>query len=241
MSVQQRSTLNLLVPAQGGTQVVNMTLPGDGNYGTGNYGIDFRSLTMYLEGTLFIPQACKIDCSLLAVNVVFGIPAINYYETILAGTARTFNFPALNDLSVTLTPASGTPSIPTFWYDWPAFPDEGGSFAGSTVAVTTIPAVQPRGSVGTDHSSAAPTLAAHLLLTIPVNSNRNGYIIQNQSADQLQAVYDDGLGGTATILLLAPVAANQPGGSLAAAGMPHWGQIRVYGPNAGAQVAARDW
>lgn len=116
----------------------------------------------------------------------------------------------------------------------PCFTSAAPGIISGTVTLT------PAGSIGTDASAAPPSAAAQLLLTIAVNANRIGYVIQNQSADQLQVHLDNGTSG-ASILLLASGGANAPGGSLNWDGMPHTGRIRIYGPNAGAQVGAREW
>lgn len=93
------------------------------------------------------------------------------------------------------------------------------------------------GTRGTDFSGTKPAIDANLLLTIPPNDNRSSANIQNQSADQLQVVLDDALGGASTIILLEAGGANVAGGAWSTDGS-FKGRIRVYGPNAGAQVSA---
>lgn len=244
-NTQQLGTLNFLVPATGETNVTAITLPNSDIGSTDPYSIDWLSLNSFIQGQLFIPQACTIIAVDVdpSVTIDFEIAAIGFKRTILGGTSPTFQFPALQNLVTSVTPSDGTSSFVTQWYNYPALPDAGesvGTVSGSVV-VTSLPPVRPAGSNGIDYSSAPPALAANLLLTIPINTARNGYVVQNQSADQIQVVMDDGAGGNATIFLLAGAGADAPGGSLNASGMPHWGRIRAYGPNAGAQVAAHDW
>jgi hypothetical protein len=96
-------------------------------------------------------------------------------------------------------------------------------------------------SLNNDYSSAAPSLLANLLCTLPVNAARIGYVVQQQSASLLQVVFDDGVSSTPTIVLLNPAAAGTAGDSADMLAMPHYGRIRVYAAVAGVQVGAADW
>lgn len=241
---QQRDTVNFLVPAQGNTQVLKVNLPTDGTGpvgALGNYEIDWKSLNIQQLGIMFVPQACTIDASALTTDLTFTIPALDFDAKILAGQVRTFQFPAITDLAVQITADdASSPSFSTFWYNYPALPDAQGGVP--SVSVTTLGTVRYDGATtANDQSVAAPAHAAQLLATIALNSNRVGFLIQNQSADQLQVSLDDGAGGNEVILLLEPAGANAGGDSVDMTGIQHWGRIRVYGPNAGAQCAVAEW
>jgi hypothetical protein len=94
-----------------------------------------------------------------------------------------------------------------------------------------------------DGSANQPVLAANLLSTFPVNNSRLSFYIQNQSADTLQVVIDDGNGGPVTIVLVDPGAgANKQGGDWSPPiGWRLTGRIRIYGPNSTDQFAAREY
>lgn len=91
--------------------------------------------------------------------------------------------------------------------------------------------------------TAASLIAAgaSLLATIAANPNRIGYVVQQQSANVIWVVLDDGLAGTATTIVLDPAAgANRQGGAIDMSSGPHAGRIRVYGTS-GSQVAVAEW
>lgn len=93
------------------------------------------------------------------------------------------------------------------------------------------------GSTGTDFSSTPPALLGSLLKTIPANGFRIHVGVQNQSADEIQVVRDDGVSSTPTILLLDPGAgAGLQGGAWESSTFK--GRLRIYSDNAGSQVAA---
>lgn len=98
-------------------------------------------------------------------------------------------------------------------------------------------AISGAGSTGTDWSANSISVAAHLLLTIPVNANRNFVGVQNQSGEQIQVVRDKGDGTQLTILLLESGGANNTGGG-------EWGsttfkgRLRVYSATSTDQVGA---
>ncbi|HEY0182348.1 MAG TPA: hypothetical protein VGC09_06015 [Rhodopila sp.] len=96
------------------------------------------------------------------------------------------------------------------------------------------------GDAGTDYSVAAPAVPLdgtfELLATIPLNLSRAYCIVQNQSADTLQIVADDGTGANQTTFLLASGGAGNQGGAIDMSNEK--GRIRIYGPP-GSQVAAR--
>lgn len=260
MTIQQQNTANFLVPPQGQTNVLSLTLPGDGNFtqaqaaGGGYYGVDFRSVGQIIEGQAFIPQAVTIDATSLSTGafVTFTIPSIRMNWLIYAGQTRTFQFPALPDLQVTVTPSSGTPSINCAFFNYPALPDEQGgnvSTIQGDVAVSSLPAVDiaqvPTG-IGTDYSAATPpTLYTNHIASIPANAERIGYVIQNQSTNlnPVQVVFStSGVGAGDTIIILnAPTIAGAAGGDVDFNGLPHAGQIDVYAQSATDQVAARAW
>lgn len=150
---------------------------------------------------------------------------------------------------MTIVPSSATPVINTVWYNYPALPDSQGTgttnIAGS-VAVSALPPVAISAlpsDDGTDYSANPLTLPAHLLTTIPALSTRIGYVVQNQSTDVLAVVFSAaGVSGPYTMILLAAAAgAGQPGGSIDGSGLPHAGQIDIYGPSAVDNVAVREW
>lgn len=93
---------------------------------------------------------------------------------------------------------------------------------------------------GTDHSVGISALSGsyHLLFTIPANSNRLGYMIQNQdTTDPIVVEFN----GTTQIILNAASSAGQGGGYISGTGIPFSGQIDVYSLNASAAVAAREF
>lgn len=98
-----------------------------------------------------------------------------------------------------------------------------------------------------DASSAGQTAAtllaagAVLLATLAPRPRRIGYLVQQQSANIVWVVLDDGASNTATTIVLDPAAgANRQGGSLDMTSCPHQGRIRVYGTS-GSQVAVAEW
>jgi hypothetical protein len=104
--------------------------------------------------------------------------------------------------------------------------------------------VGPSGSNGVDYSANAPSLSGlSLLATIPANTTRLGYFIQNQSTSALTVAMDDQAGSlTPTIVILAGAATSDAqGGSLDMSGLPHSGRIRVYSTSSSIQMAARAW
>lgn len=72
---------------------------------------------------------------------------------------------------------------------------------------------KPTGSTGQDFSANKPAFFTTLLGTLPVNASRALGECQNQSANTLQVVLDDGLGNNISIGLLAPGGAGKQGGS----------------------------
>lgn len=91
--------------------------------------------------------------------------------------------------------------------------------------------------------TAASLLAAGavLLATVAANAHRIGFLVQQQSANAVWVVLDDGGSGTATTIVLDPAAgAGRQGGSLDMTSCPHSGRIRVYGTT-GAQVSVAEW
>ena len=98
---------------------------------------------------------------------------------------------------------------------------------------------------GADYSANAPSLSGlTLLATIPAPPvPRRGYFIQAQCTAGLTVVFDDQAGAlTPTAVVLAgAAAAGGQGGSVAMAGMPHTGRIRIYSSSGGCQMAARSW
>lgn len=100
----------------------------------------------------------------------------------------------------------------------------------------------PPGDTGTDYSANAATLPANLILTIPTNTSRKGFVIQNNDTDVAVVLMDDGSGGNETqILLAAASAAGQPGGSVDFSGMPTQGRLRVYSANTAPPISAHDF
>lgn len=106
----------------------------------------------------------------------------------------------------------------------------------------------PRGDraagVGKDFSANAISLSGlHLLSTIAPNLARAGYMIQNNDvADYVYPVFDDGASGTQTVYALAPApVAGGQGGEMDWMAMPHSGRILIYGTNTTTKMAAREW
>lgn len=132
----------------------------------------------------------------------------------------------------TATISSGTPTVPLQLL---TFPVPAIVWTGGGQVPAYIGTVSMAGSTGTDFSSAKPVLAAQLLATSPVNANRKNIEAQNQSADQLQCVLDDGAGSNVSVVLLqSSGGANMPGGSWTS--QTFKGRVRLFGPNAGAQA-----
>lgn len=95
------------------------------------------------------------------------------------------------------------------------------------------------GSTGKDYSANKPAAAASLLATVPVNSSRASIEVQNQSAEQIQVVLDDGAGNEESfILLLGGAAAGQQGGDWRSTTFK--GRVRVYGASAADQVMVHE-
>jgi hypothetical protein len=95
--------------------------------------------------------------------------------------------------------------------------------------------VQQSGSTGQDFSANAPANSANLLATVPVNALRNSIEVQNQSAEQIQVVLDDGAGNNVSRLLLAPgTGANTQGGDWQS--FTFKGRVRIFGATAADQV-----
>lgn len=96
------------------------------------------------------------------------------------------------------------------------------------------------GSIGTDFSANKPALLGSLLTTVPLNIDRQKIEVQNQSANTMQAVLDDGQGNNITIFLLYP---NATGANLA--GEAWWttsekGRLRIFSSSANDQVGVRE-
>lgn len=86
-----------------------------------------------------------------------------------------------------------------------------------------------------DYSVSAPLLGT-LITTIPANTNRKMCAVQNQSANQIQVVLDDGAGNNEAVILLAAGGANVQGSWFDSE--QHKGRVRVYGSGATEQVCA---
>lgn len=95
------------------------------------------------------------------------------------------------------------------------------------------------GSTGMDYSANKPALAANLLSTAAVNSTRSSIEVQNQSANTLQVVLDDGAGANQAIILLAPGAgANSQGADWTSSTFR--GRLRVFSASALDQVCVHE-
>lgn len=106
---------------------------------------------------------------------------------------------------------------------------------GRGVSPDTPVLVAPPGSTGLDFSANAPAITGTPLVTIPATAGRAYVEVQNQSANQLQLVRDDGQGNNVTSILLAGTGAGQQGGGWSSSTFK--GRVRVYG-TAGSQVSA---
>jgi len=143
------------------------------------------------------------------------------------------------------------PAVPTTTnHSWAKLPSnqsgtasiicQSGSNAASAGSSQTNPLWQgAAGSTGTDYSINASTIPASglsILQTIAANASRLYVEVQNQSANTVQVVRDDGAGNNQTTILLAS------GGSAGAQG-GGWssntfkGRVRIYGVT-GSQIAA---
>jgi hypothetical protein len=93
------------------------------------------------------------------------------------------------------------------------------------------------GSLGIDYSANKPALGGNLITTIPSGAQGGVYYVQNQDANQIQLLLDDGAGNNQTIILLESGGADATGGGT-------WqdtnfkGRVRVYSSNPTARVAA---
>lgn len=262
VSLNAPATANMLVPASGTTNCMGILLPNTSVGGADGYTIDWKSLAVFQQGQLYIPQAVTIDATGLTAPafLTFSIPALNWKRIIQPGTAPTFQFPALQDLVTKVEPSTGNPSFGTFWYNWPALPDNGGiqPVSGGASAATnvniissvtlstnaditaSIPLdVQAVTDAGTDHSVNLPALPAHLLLTITANPARIGFVVQNNDATD-PVVVELGASGT-QIILNAAAGAGQGGGYMDMTGNPFNGAITVWSNNASAFVSAREY
>lgn len=256
--VNQQTTYNFLVPAEGATQVFTFTLPRDGNLttappvGGGYYGFDFMSFASQQGMSGFIPQACTIDATVLSAGqtITFSVVSLGGPKWVInAGETRTFQFPALSDLQVEIVPSSGSPSIPVAFYNYPALPDASGTGTvglTGTVDIGTMPEVTigtPAGSTGTDVSNNGAGLLGTHLASLAANPTRKGFVVQNQSAETIQVALTVAGSLPATVILLLPGSGGTgtPGGSVDFSGCPHQGQIDVYGTSSSDQVAIRDF
>lgn len=94
------------------------------------------------------------------------------------------------------------------------------------------------GGIGADFSANKPAIAANLLVTVPVNAARNSIEVQNQSAETIQVVMDDGAGNNVSIGLLAPGAAAGAQGS-SYLSITFKGRLRIFSATANDQVFVR--
>ncbi|MCJ2019463.1 hypothetical protein MKK84_18810 [Methylobacterium sp. E-065] len=111
---------------------------------------------------------------------------------------------------------------------------------GAKIARVEAPLTDPlpmltAGSTGADFSANSAAVSGTLLQSIPTTANRAYVEVQNQSANQLQLVRDDGAGNNVTTILLAGTGAGQQGGGWSSSTFK--GRVRVYGPT-GSQIAA---
>lgn len=92
------------------------------------------------------------------------------------------------------------------------------------------------GTTGADYSSNKPALAANQQgTTAPVNYARNSIEVQNQSAEQIQVVLDDGAGGNLSVMLLESAGSgNVAGGDWRSTTFK--GRVRVFAATANDQV-----
>lgn len=124
-------------------------------------------------------------------------------------------------------------------------------FTFSTVGTLTVPvfylsfpcplALWPTGSgsTGYDYTKTPAGVLVNLLSTIPVNAGRCLVDVQNQSANTIQVVLDDGAGNNQSIILLGPgFQANSQGGEWTSATFK--GRLRVYSTSAADQVMVRE-
>lgn len=139
-------------------------------------------------------------------------------------------------------PAGSAGFVPFFTPNPPIFTasSTGGVIVNAVLTTFPVPAqlgqMSSFGSLGQDHSSAEPALAANLLGTIAVNGNRHSFGYQNQSANTHQLALDRGDGTQMTVLLIAPgFAANNQGGAYFDTTFK--GRVRVFSASAGDQMA----
>ena len=104
------------------------------------------------------------------------------------------------------------------------------------------PRTSPAISLNNDYSANQVGIGGlQLVATIPVNANRIGYAVQNQSTTVITVALDDGVSSTPTYFLLNPNSSGQAGDALDMLALPHYGRIRVYSSSSTAPVAAVDW
>lgn len=123
-----------------------------------------------------------------------------------------------------LTMASGT-GAPILVHGYVRLPP------GTEVLTTAL------GGIGTDYSANKPSLPADLLATVPATPARNSVEIQNDSADPLAVVLDDGSGGQVSIWILGPIPATGPRAEWRS--QTFKGRVQVYGASPTDQVAVR--
>jgi hypothetical protein len=102
-----------------------------------------------------------------------------------------------------------------------------------------MPGVVKTGSLGIDFSvnpSIVPASGFSLLQTVPARKFRIAITVQNQSAGPVQVVRDDGAGGQVTTIMLS-AAAEAGGAGGVWSSETFKGRVRVYSPDALAQVS----
>ncbi len=131
---------NLLVPAFGACYCLPVSYPGANGYETNFNQVNIDSIP-------FLPQSVTVDCSDVPATetVTFLVKRINFKRIIRGGNTVTFNFPAVTNLDISITPSDLVSTVRAFYYNFPTFADFEGtmdvSFGGSstvTIANTSL-------------------------------------------------------------------------------------------------------
>lgn len=171
-SSTSQNVKNLLVPAFSKPRCLYLNFPQ-----APNNTIDFNQVT--IDQVVFLPQAVVVDASAVPATefVTFRVETIGFVRIIKGGLQETFNFPAVENLRISVNPSDGTSTVRCFFYDFPAFPDRSGSefvqLLNSTVAITSTPGptATNRQTVNSVVENAAiPAVSINLATTSPTQT-----------------------------------------------------------------------
>jgi hypothetical protein len=207
-------TSNLMIPAFGATRCLPAVFPN-----TNGSTIDFNAVN--IEDVPFRPQSVCIDASNVPTteSVTFTITQINFTKIIQGGNTVTFNFPAITNMIISVTPSDGISPVQAFFYNYPSFVDFQGiqqvELTGSGGGVQDVNIVSPDplpvtfggtqdvniltpnplpvivDTNGTFSQSVLTVLSASVL-TVPANAARKYLMIQNNDAAGIIYIALDG-------------------------------------------------